>query len=146
MIKIVDTLYSKLPAQFANVPASTVISLGQGLAQDFTNKGLIPVTSSVGTTITFAGVATQAIASSGSVQIVKYVPLDGAVFCVVDTTSNTAAAQLNINHAMTDGLTVANTSSNIATTLGIFHALGTVGAATNKKLYGYFNRVGQVTA
>lgn len=147
MIKVVDTLYSKLPAQFSNVPASTTITLGQLLCNDFTNKGLIPATSSVGTTLTIEGVSTQNVTvGGGATGIVKYVPLSVAVFCVVDTTSNTAANQLNINHAMTDALTVANTSTNIATTLGVFHALGTVGAASNKKLYGYFNKVGQVTA
>lgn len=147
MMKVVDTLYSKLPAQFGPVPASTTITLGQLLCDDRTNKGLIPATSSVGTTLTITGVSTQNVTvGGGATGTVKYVPVDSAVFVVADTTSNTAANQLCINHAMTDALTVANTATNITTTLGIFHALGTVGAASNKKLYGYFIRLGQVTA
>lgn len=147
MIKVVDTLFPKLPAQFGPVPASTTITAGQVLCNDFTNKGLIPVTSSVGTTLTLEGLATQNVTvGGGATGTVKYVPLTISVFIVADCTNNTAANQLCIRHAMTDANNVNNTSSDVATTLGIFHALGTVGAASNKKLYGYFIKVGQVTA
>jgi non-ribosomal peptide synthetase component E (peptide arylation enzyme) len=146
MIKVVDTLYSKLPAQFSNVPASTTITTGALLYNDFTNKGLIPATNAAGTTTNIEGVSTQNVTvGGGATGTVKYIPLSEAVFCVVDTTANTSSAQLNINHAMTNSTTVNNTTTNVATVLGVFHALGTVGAATNNKLYGYFNKIGQVT-
>ena len=147
MIKVVDTLYSKLPAQFANVPASTTITAGELLCWDYTNKGLIPVTSSVGTTQTIEGVSTNAVTvGGGATGTVKYTPVTtGAVFVVADCTNNTAANQIGIRHLMTDANNINNTSSDVNTNLSVFHALGTVGAASNKKLYGYFIKVGQVT-
>ncbi len=144
MIKIVDTLYSKLPPQFITVPASTTITLGQLLAFDRTNKGLIPATSA-STTQSIAGVATQAVTTSGSAGVVKFQPVDSAVFVVADCTNNTASNQLGIRHLLTDGNNINNTSTDQTTNTGVFLALGTVGAASNKKLYGYFIKIGQTT-
>jgi len=142
MIKVVDTNYSKLPPQVANVPASTTITAGSLLASDFTNKGLIPATAA-STVLTIMGIATQSVASSASVQQVNFVPVDQAVYVVADCTNNTAANQLCIRHILTDANTIANTSTNITINTGVFYALGTVGAASDKKLYGYFIKVGQ---
>lgn len=143
MIKVVDTNYSKLPPQVANVPQSTTIVAGELLASDFTNKGLIPATAS-STVLTLMGVSTQAVTTgSGVTAQVNFIPLDQAVFVVADCTNNTAANQLCIRHILTDANNIANTSTNITINTGVFYALGTVGAASNKKLYGYFIKVGQ---
>jgi hypothetical protein len=145
MIKVVDTLYSKLPAQSLLVPASTTITIGQLLAFDRTNKGLIPATAA-STTQSIVGVSTQNVTvGGGATGVVKFVPLDQSVYVVVDTTANTAAAQVGIRHLLTDALTINNTSTDVATNTGVFLALGTVGAASNKKLYGYFIKLGQTT-
>lgn len=65
---------------------------------------------------------------------------------IVDCTNNTAANQLNKAHAMTDATAVANTSTHEGSTAGVFVAISTVGAAADKKLIGYFLKIGQVTA
>lgn len=142
-MKVVDTLYSKLPAQFVNVPASsTAIPAGALVAYDRTNKGVILATAA-STTLSIAGIATNAVASVAAVQQVKMIPIDQAVFVVADCTNNTAANQLGIRHILTDANNIANTSTDIAINTGMFLALGTVGAASNKKLYGYFIKTGQ---
>ena len=65
---------------------------------------------------------------------------------VADCNANTASNQLNKAHALTSAGVVNNTSTTNATTAGIFVALKVVGATTEKKLLGYFVKVGQVTA
>lgn len=65
---------------------------------------------------------------------------------IADCTNNTASNQLNKAHALTSATAVANTSTTDATTAGVFVALKQVGAASDKKLLGYFVKVGQVTA
>lgn len=145
--KIVDTLYSKLPPLVGNVGNSTTIAVGDLLYYDQTNAVLKPVTSSVGTTINIAGVATQAVATTGGTTgTVKYMPVDRATRVVVDCTNNTAANQLYKQQAMTNASTCANTSTAITTTLGVFLPYATVGAAADKKLYGVYLAIGQVTA
>lgn len=63
-----------------------------------------------------------------------------------DCTSNTATNQLNKVHILTNAYTVANTSTTNATTAGIFVALKIIGAASDKKLLGYFIKIGQVVS
>lgn len=65
---------------------------------------------------------------------------------IADTTANTAANQLNKAHDMTSASAVDNTSTHDGTTAGVFVAVATVGAAADKKLIGYFLKIGQVTA
>ena len=147
MIKVVDSLYSKLPVMTGQVGASTTIAVGDLLYEDTTNGVVKPVTSSAGTTLNICGIAKEAVTTgAGETATVTYTPVDSAVFVEADCTSNTAANQLHKNHAMTDAATVKNTATTVATTLGIFHALAIVGEASDKKLYGYFIKIGQVTA
>lgn len=56
----------------------------------------------------------------------------------VDCTNNTASNQLYKAHALTDAVTVNNTSSTVAGPTGVFIATEIVGAASDKKLRGYF--------
>lgn len=145
--KIVDSLYPKVPPLLGNVGNSTTIAVGDLLYFDTTNSVLKPATASVGITTNLAGVSTQAVTTTGATTAtVKYIPIDRAMRFVVDCTNNTAANQLYKQQAMTNAATVANTSSAIATTLGVFLPLATVGAASAKQLYGIYLVTGQVTA
>lgn len=142
-LKIVDTYFSKLPKRRGALDGSTTVVAGQLLYRDTTNKVLKVATSSAGTTLNIVGIATEGTTSATEIE---YLPVGSSIFVVGDCTANTAANQLNIAHAMTDGATINNTSSHVATTLGVFIATELVGASTDKKLYGYFVKLDQVTA
>ena len=147
-IKVVDTLFSKLPKMQGVSKASQAYTVGQLLMEDKTAGEVIPATSSV-STLNCLGISTRAFTEGGSdVQGgVKYIPIaTHAVFVVADCTNNTAANQLQKDHLMTDSNFVNNTSTTSTAKEGVFHALALVGATTNKKLYGYFIRIGQVVS
>lgn len=148
MIKVVDTLFSKLPMMVGVTKATQAYTVGQLLMEDKTNGEVIPATSSV-STLNCLGVGVKAF-TEGSADVIggiKFIPIGTqTVFVVADCTSNTAANQLHKDHLMTDSNNVNNTSTTSTAKEGVFHALAMVGATTNKKLYGYFIRSGQVTA
>lgn len=148
-IKVVDTLFSKLPKMVAQANNSQAYLQDQLLYEAIgTGNYVLPVTSSAGTVQNIIGISTKAFtaAASGTVTV-NYIPVvTGAVFVVADCTNNTATTNLHINHLMTDGQTINNGTSNTATTSAIFHALAIVGSLTNKKLYGYFIAHHQVDA
>lgn len=147
-IKVVDSLFPKIPKKLGVAKASTTYTVGELLMEDKTAGELIPATSSV-TTLNVTGVGTKTFTVGGSdvVQGVEYLPLvNGAVFVVADCTNVTAVNQLHKDHAMTDHLNVNNTSTSSTSDTGVFHALGIVGAVGGTKLYGYFTRIGQVVS
>ena len=147
-IKIVDTLFSKLPKMTGVSKANQAYVAGQLLMEDKTNAELIPATSSV-TTLNCTGVCTKSFTASSSDTVgqVPYHPIGtNTVFVVADCTNVTAVNQLHKDHLMTDSNNVNNTSTTSTATSGVFHALGIVGAVGGTKLYGYFIRSGQVTA
>lgn len=57
---------------------------------------------------------------------------------IADCTNNTASNQLYARQALTDAGTVANSSTDTSTNTGVFVPIAIVGAATDKKLLGYF--------
>jgi hypothetical protein len=128
--------------------ASTAFVAGALLYRDTSSGELKTATGAAGTTLNIEAVSSDTVTTPASYPTIEAHPvISGAQqLWIADCTSNTAADQLNKAHALTDGLTVANTSTHIATTLGVFVALGIVGAASDKKLLGYFVKVGQVTA
>ena len=145
MIKVVDSLFPKMPKQFGVSKASQAYTVAQLLMEDTTNGYIIPATSST-STLSVVGVGTKAFTQSASNGTMQFIPvITGAVFVVADCTNVTAANQLHKNHVMTDSNYVNNTSSTSTALSGIFHALGIVGAIGGTKLYGYFIRSGQVT-
>lgn len=145
-IKLVDSLFPKLPKQVGVSKATQAYVADQLLAEDTTAGNVIPATSS-STVLTVLGIGTKSYTEGSSAATVNFIPvITGAVFVVADCTANTAAAQLHKNHALTDGQTINNTSTTVAGPTGVFHALALVGAAANKKLYGYIIRSGQLTA
>lgn len=128
--------------------ASTAFTTGSALYRDTSSGELKTATSSTGEVTNIEAVCSETITSAATNPVLEAHPIISGPqqLWIADCTSSTAANQLNKAHALTDGLTVANTSTHIATTLGVFVALGIVGAATDKKLLGYFVKVGQVTA
>lgn len=146
MIKIVDSLFPKLPKQFGVSSATQGYTVGQLLMEDKTNGKVIPATSSV-STLNVLGIGTKAFTEGASNKTIQFIPVTtGAVFVVADCTNVTAATHLHKDHLMTDSNNVNNTSTTNTSLNGVFHALGIVGAVGGTKLYGYFTRSGQVTA
>lgn len=145
MIKVVDSLFPKIPFQFGLDKASQAYTVAQLLMEDTTAGNVIPATSSV-STLSILGVGVKAYTEGATAGQIKFVPLiTGAVFVVADCTNVTALNQLHKNHLMTDSNFVNNTSTTNTSLNGVFHALGIVGALGGTKLYGYFIRSGQVT-
>ncbi len=147
-IKVVDTLFSKLPFKTGVTKASQAYTVGQLLMEDKTNGEVIPATSSV-STLNVLGVGVKAFTEGGADALngIKYIPtLNGSVFVVADCTNVTAANQLQKDHLMTDSNFVNNTGTTSTSLNGVFHALGIVGAVGGTKLYGYFTRIGQVVS
>lgn len=148
MIKVVDSLFPKIPMRTGVTKASQAYTVGQLLMEDKTNGEVIPATSAV-TTLNCLGIGTKAFTEGASDVVggIKYYPvITGAVMVVADCTNVTAVNQLHKDHVMTDSNFVNNTSTTSVATTGVFHALGIVGAVGGTQLYGYFIRSGQVTA
>lgn len=124
--------------------SSLAVVKGSLYCADRSSGVVVAVTNSVGTTLTSLFVAQEACANTATE--CAFVPVLPNQLWEADCTSNTASNQLLKRHAMTDKDTVANTSSDITTTLGIFEALRLVGAASDKKLLGRFIQPMQVTA
>ena len=100
------------------------------------------------TTITIECVIAKTETSAASYPLIRAIPIIGnpGQLWIGDCTNETADNQLNIAHALTSALAINNTSSASASTAGVFMALKIVGNAANKKLLGYFLKIGQVTA
>jgi hypothetical protein len=135
----------KLPVP-PNLATSTTYTKDTLVYRDTTNSVLKPATSSVGTTENIEGIFTDATVTTagsgtptGNVQ-----PIFPSQLYICDCTSNTAANQLYKNQVLTDAGTINNSSTHTATTLAIFVPVAIFGAATDKKLIGYFVKVGQV--
>jgi hypothetical protein len=86
---------------------------------------------------------TQVTAASGTVYI-DYIPLHSGMYVIADCTNATAENQLNKNHLLTNCATVNNTSTHSADKDAVFVALRVVGSASDKKLFGYIAKVGQL--
>lgn len=146
-IKVVDSLFAKLPKKLGVAKANQLYTIGELLMEDKTAGELIPGTSSV-STLNVLGVGTKTF-TNGSADVVngvEYIPLvTNSVYVVADCTNVTAVNQLHKDHLMTDHLNVNNTSTTSTSLNGVFHALAIVGAVGGTKLYGFFTRSGQVT-
>lgn len=141
-IKVVDSLFSKMPMQFGVSKSSQAYLAEQLLMEDTTAGNVIPGTSSA-STLTVIGIGVKSYTEGGTASTVKFIPLiTGAVFVIADATNATNANQLHKNHLMTDSQNVNNTSTTSTSLNGVFHALALSGTT---KLYGYFIRSGQVT-
>lgn len=100
------------------------------------------------TVLNIEGVVAETVTTAATNPRIRLTPIlhGSAQLWIADTTSNTAASQLNKAHALTSATHVANTGTHSAATTAPFIAIATVGEASDKKLLGYFVKVGQVTA
>lgn len=128
--------------------ASTSFTAGNVGYRDTSTGEIKEETGGAATTLTVECVIAETATSAATNPVVKAYPIVSgpAQLWIADCNANTAANQLNKAHNLTDAGTVDNTSTTDATTAGIFVALKQVGAAADKKLLGYFVKVGQVTA
>src|SRR3990167_9717586 len=110
---------------------SQAITRGALVFVTYASDRVDPVTDSVGTTVNLIGVAAETIASTAT--DIDVILVNQSQIWEIDCTSNTAANQVLNRHGMTDSLTVANTSSDTATTLGVVLMLASVGAAADNK-------------
>lgn len=126
------------------VPASTTILKDQILALDVANDGVIPATSS-STTLTAFAVAQAATTTVGSAGSVRAILIQPGQIWEIDCTNNTAANQQLNRHALSSGVAVNNTSSDVTDNTGIATMLRKTGAAADKKAEFLINRAIPVT-
>lgn len=111
-----------------------------------TSAGTVkPITATVGDATNLEGIILKAL-TTGTSEYIRVYPIHLGMYVVVDCTNNTAANQLNKAHLWTDSVTLNNTSTHSTDVNATFIALRQVGAASDKKLYGYIVKLGQVTA
>ncbi len=142
----------KLFSQSPNIPAleytaDASVSFTQG------NMGVRDTSSAeikegTGTTLTIECIVTKTVTTASSAPVLRAIPIvsgPGQLW-VADCTATPAANQLNKAHNLTNSSTVDNTSTTDATTAGIFIGLKIVGPTSDKKILGYFVKIGQVTS
>ena len=145
----------KVSTQSPNIPvleytadASVAYTKGNVAYRDTSTGEVKEASSSAGTTLNIECVIAETKTTESSNPLIKAIPIvsGASQLWVADCTNDTAANQLNKAHALTDAGTVNNTATTVATTSGVFVALKQIGAASDRKLLGYFVKVGQVTA
>lgn len=124
---------------------STAFTAGSLVYRDTSAGTVKEVTSTVGNATDLEGINMKTVTTGTSTYIRVY-PVHLGMYVIVDCTNNTAANQLNKAHLWTDALTLNNTSTHSSDINATFIALRTVGAASDKKLFGYIAKLGQVTA
>lgn len=144
MLKIVQGS-PNLPALEYLATDSTTYTLGSLIYRDTTTGTVKEQTATVGDATTVEAITTKT-QTTGTSTYIKAVPIVQGQYIVADCTNNTAANQLNKAHLFTDARTVNNTSTHSVDINAIFVALRIVGAAADKKLFGYIVKLGQVTA
>jgi len=137
-----------LGAQEYLAAAGSAYTKGSIIYRNTTLGQVHPITATVGDATTVEAIVSEATgttATSGTTYI-KANPIHSGMFVIADCTANTAESQLNKAHLVTDASTVNNTSTHSTDINAIFVATRVVGASTNKQLYGYIVKLGQVTA
>ena len=92
-------------------------------------------------TLNLCGIAMEATTSSSTKVLVALIDNQQQWKC--ESTSTADTDDNSLRHEMTDGNTVANTSSDITTTAGIFEQTG---IAATKVVVGKFIKIGQAAA
>lgn len=126
--------------------ASTAFTIGSLVYRDTSTGELKEQTATVGDATTIEGITTKTETTGATSPYIKVQPIHQGMYVIADCTNNTAENQLNKAHLLTDARTVNNTSTHSTDINAIFVALRQVGAAADKKLYGYIVKLGQVTA
>jgi len=126
--------------------ASTTFTAGSLVYRDTSTGEIKEATTTVGDATTIEGITKKTETTGATSPYIDIFPLVPGMRVVADCTNNTAENQLNKAHRLTDARTVNNTSTHSTDINAVFIALRTVGAASDKKLYGYIAKLGQVTA
>lgn len=124
---------------------STSYTVGSLVYRDTSTGTVKECTTTVGDATTVEGI-TNKTETTGTGSYIRVTPIHSGMYVIADCTNNTAANQLNKAHLLTDARTVNNTSTHSTDINAIFVALKVVGAASDKKLFGYIVKLGQVTA
>ncbi len=120
------------------VTAGTAIAKGDVLDK---NGNVLQRATSSSTIHTIVGVADETISTSATK--IKYIPIiPFSQMWEADAANSTASTQLYENCILTDHDTLNNSGSDVTGPTGIFNILYTKGAATDKKVLGYFHRLG----
>ena len=144
----VATQSPNIPALEYRADASTSFTAGNVGYRDTSTGEIKEEASGAATTLTIECVIAKTETTGSSNPTIRAIPIISgpAQLWIADCNANTAANQLNKAHDLTDAGTVDNTATHDSTTAGVFVALKQIGAASDKKLLGYFVKVGQVTA
>lgn len=118
------------------VTAGTAITVGSVLA---ISGNVVAKATGSSTIHTIVGVAAESIDTAASSILV--IPVNDTQIWEADCTNNTAANQLFEGAILTDELTLANTSSEVAGPTAIFLPMALVGAPATKKVQGQFIRL-----
>lgn len=124
---------------------STAFTAGSLVYRDTSTGTVKEVLATTGDATNLEGINMKTVTSGTSTYIRVY-PIHLGMYVIVDCTNNTAANQLNKAHLWTNATTLNNTSTHSTDVNATFIALRTVGAASDKKLFGYIVKVGQVSA
>lgn len=137
-----------MPSIDYTADASISFTLGNVGYRDTSTGEIKEETGGAATTLTVECVINKTETSGASNPTIRAIPIISGAgqLWIADCNANTAANQLNKAYNMTDAGTVDNSSTTDSSTAGIFIGLKLVGAAADKKLLGYFVKVGQVTA
>lgn len=126
--------------------ASVTFTAGNLVYRDTSTGEIKEATTTTGDATNVEGLITKTQTTGATEPYIKVLPVHLGMYVIVDCTNVTAADQLNKAHLLTDAGTVNNTSTHSTDINAIFIALRVVGASTDKKLYGYIAKLGQVTA
>lgn len=144
-IKFKTTSGASVPKVTYLATASTTYTDGSLLYRDTTAGTIKEATASVGITTNIEAVGIQTVTTASGTVYLDALPIYQGMLFVVDCTNTTAVNQLNKVQAMTDARTVANTSTHIATTLGVFMPVALYGSL-GTQLLGYFIKLSGVAA
>lgn len=126
--------------------ASTLFTTGGLVYRDTSTGELKEATATTGDATNIEGITTKTETTGASAPLIRILPIHSGLYVVADCTADTADNQLNKAHLLTDARTVNNTGTHSTDINAVFIAIRAVGAAGNKKLYGYIAKLGQVTA
>jgi hypothetical protein len=126
-----DTVYVKVR------PSTAAYTKGDAVMLDRTTDAydVVPATAAT-TTNNIYGVAMETVAASSSSLLIAIIT--EAQKWTATTTSNTDSTWRYKRHLLTDKATVANTSTDITDSTGIFLQTGEIGAVSNKVIIGKF--------
>ena len=143
----VSSLSPNIPALEYTADASVSYTNGDLLYRDTSTGEVKAATSATVTTVNIEAICQSTETTAASSPTIRAIPIISGMLVEADCDSDTAANQLNKAHLINDtGATVINTDTQVSTSAAVFIALKIIGATTDKKLLGYFVKVGQVAA